>query len=186
MAFLEQFSDQEKELLVSLPYKAGLWVSMADNAGGESADVKEKEALELIIDEKGKGMFESAFVHEVMSETCTRKQEWPKWEAEVETVLQDLDNAVTLIKAKLQEKDCDAYASNIMAIGVKIAEAFREFDADASVMVKIDTQIRLFLEAMTRIIKRDKSLKTETALNISYEEDRALSELYKALYKDAA
>ena len=186
MAFLEQFSDQEKELLVSLPYKAGLWVSMADNVGGESADEKEKEALAQIIDEKGKGMFESAFVHEVMSETCSRKQEWSQWEAGVHTVLQDLDKAMSLIRGKLQEKDCDAYGSNIMAIGVKIAEAFREFDADASVMVKLNTQIRLFLEAMTRVLKRDKSIKTETALNISYEEDKALSELYKALYKDAA
>lgn len=186
MAFLEAFTEEEKEILISVPYKAGIWVSQADSTGGEGADDKEKAALENIINEKGKGMFESAFVHEVMSEACNRKQDWNKWADTVDDVLVQAGKAVDIIAAKLEEKECDAYSANVMAIGVKIAEAFREFDADASVLVKLDTKVRLFLEAMMRVLKHDKSMKTETELNISYEEDQALSKLYKALYKEAA
>ncbi len=185
MAFLEQFSEDERNLIVSLPYKAGLWVSTIDDAGGTAADYKELEALERIISEKGKGMFESAFVHEVMAETCTRQQDWKAWADGADKVLVECTNAVKIIADRLAEKDIDAYRQNIMSIAVEVAKAFREFDADAPLGVRLWTQYRLFLEAIFRIIKRDKTYESESMLNISYEEDMALSKLSKALYEGA-
>ncbi len=182
MAFLEQFSDEERELLISLPYRAGLWVSSVDDTGGAKADYEELDELESIVVEKASGMFESAFVHEVMAETCTRQQDWKKWAEGLDAVPNDCKKAIAIISGKLAEKDIDAFRANVMSISLSVAKAFREFDDGASMPVKLFTQIRLFLEAVMRFLKRDKSYDTESVLNISYEEDVALSMLSKALH----
>ncbi len=182
MAFLELFSDTEKDMLVSLPYRAGLWVSLADQSGGEKASLKERAALEDIITRKASGMFESAFVHEVMAEAFARKDQWDLWAQNTQTVPDDSRKAVALISEKLTEKDVDAYRYNIMTIGVEIAKTFREFDAGASIIARLYGLFNLYVEAIVRIIKRDPSIQTESALNISYEEDQALSCLSDALH----
>ena len=49
MAFLDGFSKEEQDFLVSLPYRVGLWVSSIDATGGSAADGDEQEALEKCI-----------------------------------------------------------------------------------------------------------------------------------------
>ena len=184
MAFLEKFSDDEKELIVSLPYRAGLWVSQVDSTGdAEGADDKEAQTLEQIIREQSKGMFNSAFVHEVMVETFTRKQDWPKWQGQTDNIPALCKDAVKLIESKLDDGSAVAYRESVMAIAVNVAEAFREFDADMPVFARMMSQVGLLAEAAGRILTRKKSFKTETYFNISYEEDKALSQLYSAMQK---
>lgn len=185
MAFLEQFSRQEKDLIVSVPYRVGVWVSSVDAAGGAVASYQEQDSLETIIAEKSSGMFESAFMHEVMAETCTRQQDWKAWGENMDKVLAECGEAVRIVSAKLEEKDVDAYRHTVMTIAVDVAKAFREFDSGASFMVRLWTKYRLFLESLCRVVKRDKSLETQGLLNISYEEDAALSKLAKALHGGA-
>jgi len=182
MAFLEQFSEEERELIVSIPYRAGLWVSTVDDAGGTAAGHDELNALESIIAEKGRGMFESAFVHEVMAETHTRQGEWKRWAENLSTLLDDSTKSITIIQGKLAEKDLDAYRMNIMAIGLAVAKAFREVDASASFMDKVNMQIRLFRDAAMRILRREKYWDKASILNVSAAEDEALDKLSKALY----
>ncbi|MCB9990891.1 MAG: hypothetical protein H6867_05880 [Rhodospirillales bacterium] len=186
MAFLEQFSKEERDLIVSVPYRAGAWVSSVDEAGGGNATADELKELENIISEKAKGMFESAFVHEVMVESFNHKADWADWAKHTDTILEDAGKAVSLIESKLSEKDVDAYRANIMAIGLNVAKAFREFEVDASVMTKAHTQIGLLLDAALRVLKRDKSYSPTTELNISYEEDVALTKLSEALHASGA
>lgn len=182
MAFLEQFSAIERNLIVSIPYRAGVWVSSVDDTGGAKADYEELHELETIIARKGRGMFESAFVHEVMAETFQRQAEWKSWAADIDNLLVDCGRAVEIIAAKLAEKDVDAYRANIMALALDVAKAFREFDVDASFWVKINSRINLWLEAFVRILKRDRSYDSTSELNISYKEDIALTKLSQALH----
>ena len=177
MAFLEQFSEQERDLIVSIPYRAGVWVSSVDDTGGAAADAEELEKLEEIIAEKARGMFESAFVHEVIAETFSRKGDWKRWAEQLDSLLADSTHAVELVSGKLSERDVDAYRANILNIGVSVAKAFREFDVDAPFFVKIGSNLRLLGEALMRVIKRDKSYDTASELNISLAEDIALTKL---------
>ncbi len=182
MAFLEQFSEQERDLIVSIPYRAGVWVSSVDDTGGAAADAEELEKLEEIIAEKARGMFESAFVHEVIAETFSRKGDWKRWAEQLDSLLADSTHAVELVSGKLSERDVDAYRANILNIGVSVAKAFREFDVDAPFFVKIGSNLRLLGEALMRVIKRDKSYDTASELNISLAEDIALTKLSNALH----
>src|SRR5262245_12420411 len=116
MAFLEKFSDEERELLVSLPYRAGLWISTSDHTGGGYAGDKEFSALSEVIREKASGMFESAFVHEIMADVHNCRGDWEKWAADIERVPDECRRAVELISKKLSSRDLDAYRHNIMAM----------------------------------------------------------------------
>lgn len=186
MAFLEQFSNEEKDLLVSLPYRVGVWLSNVDDTGGAKADFEEISELENIIERKSKGMFESAFVHEIMVETNGRQAEWRQWNKDLDNVLEQCGQAVAVISSKLEEKDLDAYRANIMAIALDVAKAFREFDDGASIFSKIFLQIRLFFEGVLKIVSRGKGrgadYDMQTLYNISYEEDIALTKLSEALH----
>lgn len=180
MAFLEKFSDAERELIVSLPYRVGMWVSLADGIGGGQADIREAEALKNILAEHASGMFDTAFVHEVIAETYTRQKDWPKWRENLETVPADCTKAVQVVSKKLVQRDVDAFRENLMKIGTQIAHAFREFDEDAAFFVRLGTGIKLKIDKLIGLVRGEK-YESESLLNISYAEDMALAELAKAL-----
>jgi len=180
MAFLEQFSDEEKKLLVSLPYRAGIWISTVDRSGGAESKKAELEALEKIMDEKARGMFESALVHEVMAEACTHKSDWPEWAQETRSITADCERAVAVIAQKLSAHDVEAYRSNLMHISVSVARAFREFNINASFFAQLVAAARIFLDKLVGKAV-GQVYESESLLNISFEEDVALAGLSKAL-----
>lgn len=180
MAFLEQFSEDQRNRLVSIPYRAGVWVSMADDDGGVSADAKELEALEKIIDKKASSMFESAFVHEVMVETCTRRNDWKDWAKNPDTVLGECEEIITLLSEKLAERDVNAYRQNVMYVAVEVAKAFREFDIKAPFWTRAWATARMCLDKLVGFVRKE-AYESESLLNISYAEDIALSKLSQSL-----
>lgn len=181
MAFLEKFSDDEREFLVALPYRAGVWMSRADGTGGLEADAAELEALESIIDKKAAGMFESAFVHEVMAEVCSGKENWARWAKHADNIPADCRKAVTMMEGRLGKHDLDGYRENVMYIAVEIAKAFREIDLKSpSPSLSFMDRIKLFLDSIAGKPKGEK-YEAERLLNISYNEDRALAALSESL-----
>ena len=58
MSALSNFSEDEIELLASVPYKAGAWISHADDEEGEDDDERELKALESIIKEIATFLFD--------------------------------------------------------------------------------------------------------------------------------
>lgn len=180
MAFLEELSEEEQLLLISLPYRAGIWVSRADDDGGLSARHAEKEALEKIIHEKSSGMFESAFVHEIMVETVARKDEWEKWADNIDDIETDCIKAAQILGKKMSRRDQDAYRQNIMYIATEVARAFREFGQKEAIPVKIWAFVRIRIDKIIGLFTGQR-YESETLLNISYEEDIVLAKLSKAL-----
>ncbi len=180
MAFLEKFSAAERALLVSLPYRAGVWISRIDRSGGVDASDREMHALERIVDKKAASMFESAFVHEVMVELCAHKSDWPQWGASNADVAADCQNAVKLIREKLTPHDVEGYCRNILFIGVEVAKAFREFDLNAPLSVRLSALLNGMMDKLSGLAHGPEH-DSGGLLNISYEEDIALSGLSKAL-----
>lgn len=182
MAFLEKFSADERDVLVSLPYRVGVWISRADNTGYPESAGAELAALERIILRKARGMFESAFVHEVMAETCAQKSQWPQWAARAQDVSADCEKAVAVIAAKLSKRDLDAYRRNVMYIAVEVAKAFREFDVQASRFSRAVDSFRRFLDRIAGVAGG--APEGGDWRRISFEEDVALADLSKALGMD--
>ncbi len=180
MAFLESFSAEEKTLLVSLPYRVGIWVSNADKTGNALSSIHERDELHKIIAKKAAGLFESAFVHEIMSELKLREADWPKWQGQIGDIEADCRTAVTVVSAKLIEHDAKGYKENIMQIATTVALSFREFDVQTSFCKKITTHLGIAFDKFMGGFKGE-SYVSSSLLNISVAEDMALSKLAKAL-----
>lgn len=185
MAFLEQFSEQEKALLTALPYRAGLWISMADNDGGGAASAVEMLALSNIIEFRARGMFRSAFVHEVIAETYAHRLEWSKWGEGLGRVPAECRRAVEIMGPRLMTHDCDAYCQTVMAISRDVAKAFREFDENTGVRGRLMAGLRIKIDGIIGAI-RGEEYESQSLLNISEKEDIALGTLATALRRDPA
>jgi hypothetical protein len=183
MAFLNDFSAEERLMIISLPYRAGLYVSTSDASGGHDADVHELAALERTIAGIVQGMFESAFVHEVMAETFLEKDEWVHWTKDIKDVPNECHTVIRFLHGRLSQRDIDGYRHILMQIGLEVARAFRESSANAPLIDKIFRQITLVVYRFFGILQREKFV-SERILNVSYEEDLALNTLAKALRGD--
>lgn len=183
MGFLKDFSRDERDLVISLPYRVGLWVSSSDATGGTDSNLQEEVALEKAINSIAQGMFESAFVHEIMAETFLRREDWRSWSVNVKNVPQDCVEAVKVLQRRIPQRDVDAYRHILMQVGLEVARAFREYDQSAPLITRILRGISIGVDRIFGIMHGEKYV-SEDLLNISYEEDLALHELAKALRGD--
>ncbi len=177
--FLEALSEDEQTLIVSLPYRAGLWVSLADEKGEGAAREHELKTIEKVIAKLSEGMFASAFVHEVLAETHMRRDQWDAWSLQVGTVPDEARQAVNILIEKVLPPDAEAYVQTIMNIAYETAYAFREYDRSASIPIRLWVGLQLLWEALIRIVHKDYRL--ESVANISLAEDEAIALLAEAL-----
>lgn len=177
--FLEALNEDEKELIVSLPYRAGVWVSLSDEKGEGAARAQELKTIETVIARLSKGMFASAFVHEVMAETHARRDRWPAWSLQVGTVPEDARAAVHILIDKVMPPDAEAYVQTVMNIAYETAYAFREYDPHASIPIRIWVSLNLMWEGFMRKLQPD--YRVESVANISLAEDQAIGILAAAL-----
>lgn len=176
MAFLEQFSSAEQALLVILPYRAGLWISVSDTAGGTVADAQERAMLARIIAASARSNFSSPFVREVVRECYGRRAEWSQWRENIDSVPQECRQAVAILEGRLNARDIQAYREQIMSISNSVAKAFREKPEKGAVSF----YVRLMLNGLISLINHEKYDSVDL-LNISVKEDMALGTLAEAL-----
>lgn len=181
MAFLEEFSQSERDGIVALPYRVGLWVSHSDSSGGSDADEKELQALETAISGMTKGMFESAFVHEVLAETFLRRDEWRSWSGNIQGVPEDCRAVMAVLQSKgVEQRDYETYQRMLMQIGLQVARAFREYDAHEPFWAGVMRRLGVWIDRLLGTAHGEQYI-AEDLLNISYEEDVALNKLARAL-----
>lgn len=183
MAYLEKFEKNERDEIVRLPYLAGLWVSDQDETGGRQSSFKERLAMIDIIKEKSTGMFDSAFVHEVMADLFLQKESWPEWTYDEEHLFQSLEAVPPKVLEKLSAQDARVYAQNIMDVAYGVADAYREFDDSVSFGTKMFTKLKLKIDKILGMLTKQ-DFESERLLNISIEEDIALGKLSAALQKN--
>ncbi len=176
MTSLSDFSDEERTLLVSLPYKVGIWVSHADDTEGEQDDDVEMDALERIIREVAKHHEDMPFVHQIARETLKSKDKWPAWTDESFHVLKSCEKAMVLLKSRAEERTVNNYRKSLLEIAQTVAEAWGEFgganaEAPAGFGALVGKISGMF----------GKNDGTNHAMNVSAAEDSSLSQLAAVL-----
>jgi hypothetical protein len=127
MTSLSAFSADEAELIASLPYKVGMWISYADDADGESDDAKEAKILSTCLRQFAKLHADKPFLSEVMKESLRREDRWVHWADQSFTVLNDIKKAVPILRTKVSADEIKALKRALMEIGTAVAAAFGEF-----------------------------------------------------------
>ncbi len=126
MSFLDQLTADQRDIVVSLPYRVGLWVSDSDKSGGGDANLQEMQALSGIIHGFADEMFGSEVMQHIISETISKKARWGEWAKHVDDVPEDCRFAVDVLKEKTSSKDVNAFRNHLMEIGEAVAMAFHE------------------------------------------------------------
>jgi len=176
MDVLNNLSAEQRTLIVSLPYRAGLWVSHSDEEGGDEAQQKELTALANLIDGFVQQVFGSELLQYIMSETLKRKDEWESWSANLDQLPAECVEALSILREHVGEKDVTVYAMRLMEIGEAVAVAFREH-ADP-------TPGQYVSYALSRIKARLQKVPVKSLdqyLSISAQERKALGALASAL-----
>lgn len=179
-AVLEKMTADERSLITSLPYRAGLWVSMSDETGGGDAHEKEVQALDNIIVGFSEMVFGSELLQYIMDETVKRKDEWHEWQNGVDQVPKECADALNILRDHVDDKEVNAYAQRLIEIGEAVALAFREYE-DQDFNAKLRVYCSYIWNKFRANLKKQPSKSFEQFLNISLNERRALNALATAL-----
>ncbi len=181
MNFLDQMTKVQREAIVSLPYRVGLWVSESDKTGGEDSENKEMRALASILNGYTEDVFGSEVVQFVMSETLARKGEWERWSANLDRVPDQCRLAVDMLEERVDPKELNAFKQHIMEIGEAVALAFREYNRTMPLKEKALIYMNYYKGKMKAALSKRPYRSLQEFLNISAQERHALSTLAKSL-----
>jgi len=174
MTSLSAFSKDEIELIASLPYKIGMWISYADDADGEADDEKEARILSGCLRAFAKLHEDKPFLSEVMKESLRREDKWVDWADQSFTVVQDIKKAVPVLRTKASADEIKALKRALMEIGTAVASAFGEFggfdDESEGIFAKI-------IGKFSGLVDSDSG----HPMNVSAAEDSALENLRAVL-----
>ncbi|MFN3701122.1 MAG: hypothetical protein ACK4VI_06335 [Alphaproteobacteria bacterium] len=184
MSFLDELQPQDRALVISLPYRVGIWISHADDTGGEEASLEEKAALANIIDGFTREVFGSEAVQHIMMETLQAKNEWEGWAHNYKTILEDAQKAVDILNEVIDPKEVSAYRQRLFEIAEAVALAFREYDA-LNLQEKLRIYMTYHVKKITASKKKAQTLRPiNEYLNVSVKERMHLRKLADVLTLD--
>lgn len=180
MSFLENLTPDQRSMLVTLPYRVGLYVSQSDVAGGEEADERELLTLSNILGAYAGEVFVSETVQHIIRVTLEQKDDWPHWRAEIGNVEGDCRRAVDVLSGFVDEKEVSAFKQYLMEVAEAVALAFREVQ-DLSFFARLRLK-GLYYRNKWQAKRFSMSYKSfDEFLNISADERKALEGLAQAL-----
>ena len=181
MNFLDQLTEDQRTLLVSLPYRAGLFVSQSDNAGGDDSDDAEMQALDNIITGYSQEIFCAETVQYIVSETVRRKSEWPAWSDNLGEIGNECHKALDILYDSVGEKEVNAFKNHLIEIGESVALAFKEYGKGTPLLDKVKVRMIYYREKRAADKLGITYKNWDQFIYISLDERRALRSLATAL-----
>ncbi len=184
MSIPQSLTDNQRELLVSLPYRVGVVVSDCDASGGEIAEEAEREVLKQILNGYAEQMLGSEGIQEIIQGTVARQDQWDTWSVEPDGVYVDCKNAMTLLGELGEVQDVNAYRNFVFGIAEAVALAFREYATDLSWFQRFSLYALYQTRKIKAAIKKKPYISFQQFLNISIKEHKVLENLADALDAD--
>jgi hypothetical protein len=129
MTNLSEFSNEERNLLISIPYRVGLWISESDdNTKSKFDDKRERQALEGTITRLAGLHRKMPFAAAIMKDIESNKSVWPTWQAQAaeDVVLADCQKAIELCRTKCSKVEQAQYKQTVWQTGLIVAQAYGE------------------------------------------------------------
>lgn len=181
MNFLDQLVPEQRTLLVSLPYRVGLYISQSDTSGGDESDDAEMQALDAIITGYSQEVFGAETVQYIIGETVQRKNEWDSWSANLDGIEHDCYKAIDILSMAVDEKEVSAFKNHLIEIGESVALAFREYGASTPMLDKLRMYLDFKKSRKYTLKMGGTPMVWEQFINISLDERKALRFIAQAL-----
>lgn len=174
-SLLNELSEEDRALLISLPYRVGLFISASDKSGGIDADQKELAAISTIVTSYVEDTCKSEFAQSVMESTLAQSNQWNEWRANIQQVPNECEQVVDMLLSRVDRKDLESFKLNLVEIGTTVAMAYREFDENQSASNKIIGTIVVGLEKVKALLGGRSEQSNDELFNISRAEKEALN-----------
>ena len=181
MNFLDELTPEQRTLLVSLPYRVGLYVSRSDNIGGDDSEEAEMQALDDLITGYSQEVFGAETVQYIVGETVNRKSEWSLWSDNLGDIGDECHDALDILYEAVDEKEVNAYKHHLLEIGESVALAFREYSKSTPFMDKLKVYFIYQIESFNARKRGIPYKDWEQFINISLDERKALRSVAAAL-----
>lgn len=173
MTTLNDFTKDEAELLVSLPYKTGMWISHSEDHDGDRDDADEDKSLAACLRHYAKLGEGKPFFAQVVKESLRREDKWAEWADQSFTLVQDIQKALPILRGKASDIEIKQFKRALMEIGTAVAQSSGEFSDDSGAE-----------GFFSKILGKFSGLADHDAghpMNVSAAEDSALEKLRAAL-----
>jgi hypothetical protein len=127
MSALNDFTDEDRALIVSIPVRVGYWIAHIDDVQSSARDDRREQlalerALKLIVTKTD----DARFINDVAEFALSSQVSWPQWSDNAGTVLADIPKALKLIEGMLTPKDLKDYKSAVYRVAGVVAQAAHE------------------------------------------------------------
>jgi hypothetical protein len=181
MSFLDRLTDNQRQTLIRLPYRVGLYVSRSDQSGGAEAEARERAVLANILNGFSEDVFGSESMQYVMTATVRDMALWPQWEADLSSVPHECNMAVDVLGQFLAPKDVTTLKNHLMEIAEAVAMAFSEHESGAPPMRRFHMKFIYAVERLRSALRGESYKSFETFSSISLPERLALCRLANAM-----
>jgi len=127
-AAIAQLSADDENILMSLPYRIGLYVSYADISGGWDAQEKEQQSLAGILRAYSEDFCKSELTQKILMETLGRRPSWPAWSQKIDTVPDEVARIIFLIAPLVDPRELAGFKEVMIDVALSVAMAFHEGD----------------------------------------------------------
>ncbi len=177
MTILSHYSPEEIEQIVSLPYRAGMNVSYAEDEDGERDDELEMQALENTIQAFATNHEGEALTKEIAAEIINRKDQWETWSQGVFNIEPACEKAINALKTHAGEAEIKDYIKMVLDISNSVAQSYGEFGEGAHA----PTGFMAKISSVVKSVVSSGSGEEAHPMNVSAAEDTAISNIAKAL-----
>ena len=173
-----QFSHDDQVILVSLPYRVGLYLSFSDTSGGFEAQEAEMQSLSNILREFAEDFCKSEFSQKVLMESLRQRPQWPSWSNNIESVPEEARRITDLLEVHFDDRSLRAFKEVLVEIALAVAMAFRE----NTVEVKKPPMWPALGDMLAKLLGMGAKHYTLSHMNISRNERVALDRLCAAMH----
>ncbi|NCO04347.1 MAG: hypothetical protein GW903_09170 [Alphaproteobacteria bacterium] len=177
MSHFKKFTPEETDLIVSLAYRAGYWISHVEDLDKTKRDDKwEAAAMDKAIRRIARQHLRGSFAGEVMTKVDKGRIHWTSWQVKAKEphVLGDIQKAKDIILKHLSKKELKNYKQVLWYMGLVVAQAFGE-DEDPDQEMHFNNVMKGIKEALFP------AKLAATPENMSTNEKEALKKLRAAL-----
>lgn len=181
MSELQRFLPADQDLLVSLFYRVGQWMSQADDTdAGENSEQIEEAQMFRILNKLSQSGNAGSLCSEIAAEALRQKGSWSRWSKQVDNVIDDVSRAKQLVKGQVNQEEFVAFGRSLVTIATAVARAYREAE-DTEDENAEKGFLSWLAEKKAHVALALIDPQAHKDLNISPAEDNALTELIFAL-----
>jgi hypothetical protein len=171
---LSELPKDIQDLLITLPFRVGYYISESDKTGGDESAEVERLALENIVTFYVEDTVKSEFSHLVMNEALCRKSEWSLWVKDIQTIPEECLKMSEALTGIIDMKEIFSFKQNLLEIAIVVAQAYREFDANVGTVQKLQVYLTILMRRIRALFTGEEMPSNESLLNISAAERSAI------------